>query len=118
MIGCRSCAQEILSGVGTHSTTSECVFFAEENLRADKWTFAVCPEENLSCAVRHWGVCLRRISGVMRRQRLLLIRLKDVGALIRLIDGNVACQNHRCECSPVAYDQRYSGPACGRISAR
>jgi hypothetical protein len=104
MIGCRSCAQEILSGVGTLSTTSETVFFAGENLRADRWTFAGCPEENSSCAVPRWGACRRPISGVMRRHRLLLIRLKGIGVTIRLTNGNVACLNQRCECSPVAYD--------------
>ena len=93
MIGCRSCAQEILSGAGIRSTTSESVFFAAENLRADRWTFAVCPEENSSCAVRPWGVRLRRISGVMRRHRLLLILEKDVGVTIRLTNGNVAFLN-------------------------
>jgi hypothetical protein len=104
MIGCRSCAQEILSRAGIRSTTSETVFFAGENLRADRWTFAVCPEENSSCAVPRWGAYRRRISGVMRRHRLLLIRLKGVGVTIRLTNGDVVCLNQRCEWSPVAYD--------------
>jgi hypothetical protein len=104
MIGCRSCAWEILSGAGIRSTTSESVVFAGENLRADRWTFAVYPEENSSCAVPRWGACPRRISGVMRRHRLLLIRLKGIGVTIRLTNGNVACLNQRCDCSPVAYD--------------
>ena len=104
MIGCRSCVQEILSRAGIRSTTSETVFFAGENLRADRWTFAVCPQENSGCAVPRWGACRRRISGVMRRQGLLLIRLKGIGVTIRLTNGNVACTNQRCECSPVAYD--------------
>jgi hypothetical protein len=104
MIGCRSCAQEILSGAGIRSTTSACAFFAAENLRAGRWTFAVCPEENLSCVVPRWVVRLHRISGVMRPHRLLLIRVKDVGAIIGLTNGNVACLNQLCQCSPAAYD--------------
>jgi len=104
MIGSRFCAQAILSGAGIRSITSGSAFFAEENLRAGRWTFAVCPEQNSSCAAPRWGVCLRRISGVMRRHRLLPIRLKGVGGTIPLTNGNVACLNQRCKCSPVAYD--------------
>jgi len=104
MIGCRSCAQEILSGAGSRSTTSECVFCAGGNLRAARWTFAVSPEGNSSCVAPRWVVPLRRISGVMRPHRLLLIRVKDVGVTIRLTNGNIVCLNQRCECSPVAYD--------------
>ena len=118
MIGCQSCAQEILSGAGIRSTTSESVFFAEENSRAARWTSAVCPEENSSCAVQRWDACLHRINGVMRHRTLLPIRLNGGGATIRLTNGNVACLNQRCKCSPVAYDQRYSGSLCGRISTR
>jgi hypothetical protein len=84
--------------------TSETVFFAEENLRAARWTFAVCPEENSSCAVLHWDAFLRRVNGVMRHHQLLLIRLKGGGVTIPLTSGTVACLNQRCECSPVAYD--------------
>jgi|SRR3954451_25439725 hypothetical protein len=104
MIGCRSCAQEILSGVGIRSTTSESASFAEENSRAARWTSAVCPEENSSCAAQRWDVCLHRINGVMRHRTLLLTLLKDGGVTIRLTNGNVACLHQRCECSPVAYD--------------
>src|SRR4051812_47466546 len=118
MIGCQSCAPEILSGAGIRSTTSESASFAEENSRAARWTSAVCPEENSSCAVQRWDACLHRINGVMRPRTLLLTRLKDDGVTIRLTSGNVGCLNQRCECSPVAYDQRYSGSVCGRISAR
>jgi hypothetical protein len=104
MIGCRSCAQEILLGAGSRSTTNECVFSAGGNLRAARWTFAVSPEGNSSCAVPRWVVRPRRISGVMRPHRLLRIALKDVGVTIRLTNGNIAWLNQRCECSPVAYD--------------
>jgi hypothetical protein len=82
----------------------ESAFFAGENLRAARWTFSVCPEENSSWAVLHWDAFLRRINGVMRHHQLLLIRLKGGGVTIRLTNGNVACLNQRCECSPVAYD--------------
>src|SRR4029077_17001438 len=104
MIGCRSCAQAILSRAGIRSMTSETAFFAGENLRDDRWTFAVCPEENSSCAVPRWGACRRGISVVTRRDRLLLIQLKGIGITVRLTNGNVACPNQRRECSPVAYD--------------
>ena len=105
MIGCRSSAQEILSGAGSRSTTSEIVFCAEGNLRAARWTFAVSPEGNSSCVVPRWVVPLHRISGGMRPHRLLLIRLKDVGAIIiGLTNGNVACLSQLCKCSPAAYD--------------
>src|SRR6266511_4779699 len=104
MIGSRSYAYEIHSEVGIRSTTSESAFFAGENLRAGRWTFAVCPEENSSCVAPRWGACLRRISGGMRRRRLLLIRLKGIGVTIRLTNGNVGCMNQRSHCSPVAYD--------------
>jgi len=105
MIGCQSCAQEILSGAGIRSTTSESAFFAEENSKAGRWTSAGCPEENSSCAVPRWDACLHRINGVTPHHRLLLTRLKGGGVTIRLTNGNVACLNQRCECSPVAYDQ-------------
>jgi hypothetical protein len=51
MIGSQSYAWAILSEPGIRSMTSESAFFAGGNSRVDRWTFAVCPEENSNCAV-------------------------------------------------------------------
>ena len=116
MIGSRSCVRGIRSEAGIRSTTSETAFFAVENLRDGRWTFAVCPEENSSCVVPRWDACLRRISGVMRR-RLLLIWLKSIGVTVRLTNGDVACLNQHCECRLVAYDWGHSRSTRGSIGA-
>src|SRR5436189_5087263 len=96
--------------------TSASAFLAGENLKAGKWTFAVYPEVNSSCVVPRWDACPPRINGVTRRGLFLLTRLKSIGDMVCLTNGNVARQNQRCECRPVAYDWGHSRSACSRIS--
>jgi hypothetical protein len=84
--------------------TSGFAFFAAENLKAGKWTFAVYPEVNSSCVVRRWDASPRRTSGVTRRRKFLLIQLRSIGDMLCLTNGNLAGLNQRCECRPVAYD--------------
>src|SRR5215831_15749656 len=98
--------------------TGASAFFAGENLRDGKWTFVVYLEVNSSWVVPRWDACPPRINGVTGRGLFLPTRwLKSIGDMVYLTNGNVARQNQRCECRPVAYDWGHSRSACSHISA-
>ena len=82
-------------------------FFAGENLRADRWTFAVCKEENSSCVVPRWVACPRRMSGVTRGRPFPLIELKPIGGTMGLTKRN-ARMDQRCERRLVTHDWGHS----------
>ena len=88
--------------------TSGSAFFAAENLRVDRWTFAVCQEENSSCVVPRWVACPRRNSGVTRGRLFPLIELKPIGGTVGLTKRNGARLDQHCEGRLVAYDWGHS----------
>lgn len=117
MIASRSCERAMFPGAGIHSTTSESAFFAGENSRDDKWTFAGYREGNSNCVALRWDAHRRRISGGMQRYQLLPIQPTSVGGAFCLTKGSLAHPNQHCECRPVGYDWGKSGRAYGGISA-
>ena len=89
--------------------TSGSAFCVGENLRVDRWTFAVCQEENSRCVVPRWVACPRRNSGVLRQAgRFHLIELKPIGGTMGLTKRNGARMDQHCECRLVTHDWGYA----------
>jgi len=85
--------------------TSGSAFFAGENLRVDRWTFAVCHEENSSCVVPRWVACPRRNSGV---RPFPLMESKPIGGTMGLTKRNGARLDQHGECRLVTHDWGHS----------
>jgi hypothetical protein len=75
----RSCATEIDSENGIHSTIIVCAVFASEYSKVGKLRYDVSPAVDANCTVPHWDVLQDPTNGFIRKHRSFLRWLSMCG---------------------------------------